>query len=375
VKRKSVPSIIVATVVVTCSVAVAAAFADTRSDVRIDADFILGLMRPDGAILADSSRTLVDPYVGNYAAWGLAQATAGGAGPRYLAAATGWLLWYQAHMDGNGIVHDETLVSGGALQASDDEDSVDATSGVFLMAVQAAYRATPVLERAALLRRLDHGITAAVGAIQSLRDSDGMTWAKPSWKVKYLMDNAEAYGGLLAATDLALALGDLPLAATARDGASRARAGLMTLWNPSTQAYDWALHADGYRQVANWDVLYPDSVEQAWTVAFGVSEGDRSRALMAHFRQAQPNWDQPRATATYWDGNSYLNHVDFWSIVGWAFAAVGDPSGAPTAAAHIRDGAAEIDREPPFTSGADGQLIVLESPAHPHLCLASLLGC
>jgi len=36
-------------------------------------------------------------------------------------------------------------------------------------------------------------------------DADGLTWAKPSWHVKYLMDQAEVYAGLVAAIDAELA--------------------------------------------------------------------------------------------------------------------------------------------------------------------------
>jgi hypothetical protein len=202
-------------------------------------------------------------------------------------------------------------------------------------------------------------------AIQSLRDLDGLTWAKPTWRVKYLMDNAEAYAGEVAARELGSALGDPVVVVTALQGALHSKAGLLTLWNQSTQAYDWAKHANGYRQPTDWNVLYPDAVEQTWAVAFGIADPALSRVLMARFAQAQPNWDRPMATATYWDGTPYQHRVDFWPVAGWAFQMVGDGGRAAAGAAHIREGAWAINRQYPFTAGTQGQLIVLETGAAP----------
>jgi hypothetical protein len=355
----SIVVVAVSTMVLTLMTAIPAR-ADIPGDVRYDGDFIRSLQLSSGAIMADASRQLVDPYVANYAAWGLARATRYAGDPVYAGAALKWLTWYQAHMDATGVVHDYRP-QGKVLQATDDEDSVDACSGVFLLATRELYRASTPGAGRALLDKLKPAITKAIRAIGALRDSDGMTWAKPSWHVKYLMDNTEAYGGLLAGADLANALGMKALAEAAAKGAAQSKAGILTLWNPATHAYDWALHGDGYRQTANWQVLYPDSVEQAWTVAFGVSDSARAGDLMAMLAEAQPRWDQPTATATYWDGAPYAHAVDFWSMVGWSFDSIGQQARGAAAAANIRNGAWLLNRQPPYTSGAQGQLIVLES--------------
>jgi hypothetical protein len=360
-KARKATSFLTAVFLIASIARISPARADILGDIRYDGEFIRSLQMANGAIYADTSRTLVDPYLGNYAALGLARATTATNDRRYVNAALRWLTWYQGNMDSGGIVHDQRVVNG-SLQRSDDEDSADATSGAFLLAVREVYLASPGSTGRGIVRRLRPGIVAAVQAINSLRDSDGMTWAKASWRVKYLMDNSEAYAGQLAAGDLGTVLGDQSLTAKALDGASRSRAGLLTLWNPATEAYDWALHANGYRQVADLTVLYPDSVEQVWTVAYGVSDASRSSQIMTRFGAQQPAWDRPTATATFWDGTPYRHTVDFWPVVGWAYAAAGDPSTPAIGASHIRDGAWQINRQAPYTSGAQGQLIVLESP-------------
>lgn len=336
----------------------APASADIRGDVRYDADFLRSLQLTSGAIVSDVRRSQVEPYVANYAAWGLARASRYTGDHVYLNSAVDWLSWYQDHMDSNGVVHDYVVVNG-QPQATDDEDSVDATSGTFLLALKEAYLASSRWARPRLLERFSSGMRRAVGAIESLQDGDGLTWAKSSWHVKYLMDNAEAYGGLLAARDLTAAMGDRTLSAAALEGATRVKEGVRLLWNSERQAYDWAKHGDGYRQPTDWRMLYPDAVEQAWAVAFGLVDPPRSHDLMARFLQAQPNWDRPTAMATYWDGTPYAHRVGFWPVVGWAFGSVGDAARAAAGGAHIREGAWEINRQPPYTSGAQGALILL----------------
>ena len=127
--------------------------------------------------------------------------------------------------------------------------------------------------RDSLLKEADGGeIAGAVRAIESTQDSDGLTWAKPSWHVKYLMDQAETYAGLVAAANIGDTLRMPKLAAHARGDARRLRAGVAKLWNPRVDAYDWAVHGDGVHAVTNWSVLYPDAMQQAWAVAFGDSK-------------------------------------------------------------------------------------------------------
>src|SRR5207302_10620195 len=102
-------------------------------------------------------------------------------------------------------------------------------------------------------------MTKAVGAIEATFGTDGLTWAKPTLHVKYLMDNAEAWGGLLAAVKLAAALRDTGLEARAAHDAERERVGIESLWNPTTNTYDWAKHENGATAKVDWSIYYPDA--------------------------------------------------------------------------------------------------------------------
>jgi hypothetical protein len=234
-------------------------------------------------------------------------------------------------------------------------DSTDAYAGTFLLAARAALLASGDRAR---LKTLRAGIRGAVRAIEATQDHDGLTWAMPSWHVKYLMDQAETYAGLRAASELGRALGDQALAARATDDAERLRAGVSALWNPATGAYDWAKHGDGARQRTNWTVLYPDALQQAWAVAFGLTDPSRGALLVARFDAAQPHWDQPTATALYDKGRL---GVGYWTPVGWAHARVGELRRTRVAAARIRAAAEAAGRRWPFTPSDAAQLVMLQT--------------
>jgi hypothetical protein len=100
----------------------------------------------------------------------------------------------------------------------------------------AAQRSFPQAAGTPELPRFAAGITRALGAIEATQDADGLTWAKPGYPVKYLMDQSEAYGGLVAAGELGRALGNAGVDRAARD-ATRMRQGVEGLWDPAAGSY------------------------------------------------------------------------------------------------------------------------------------------
>ena len=287
-----------------------------------------------------------------FGALGLARATEVTGDPRYVAAAWRWLSWYQAHQDANGFVTDY-VVENGVLRSTGDMDSTDAYAGMFLLSADRAWKVTGDKARLAGLRT---GIEGAVRAIEATQDTDGLTWAKPTWHVKYLMDQAEAFAGLRAAAELSEVLGNHALASRAGADADRMQAGFDRLWNPATGAYDWALHEDGSRRPTNWSVLYPDALQQAWPVAFGLVNGSRAAQLMTRFDAVQPNWDRPAQTARFESGPGT---VGYWPVAGWAFARIGRGDRAALAAERIGAAAITANRAWPFTTGSSGAMVQL----------------
>jgi hypothetical protein len=325
----------------------APALAGREDGIRSDVDWILGAQMADGAIAHQHDRVTVLPYLANFAAIGLARARKVTGDRRYGEA------WYQHHEDANGYVTDY-VVRNGTLHSTGDMDSTDAYAGTFLIAVRDAWRATKSRSH---LRSVRPGVVGAVHAIESTQDGDGLTWAKPSWHVKYLMDQAETYAGLVSAVEIGRAVGERSLARRAARDAARLRVGADKLWNRATGAYDWALHQNTARRATDWSVLYPDAAAQAWVAALGLARGARAKALTARFERAQPQWADPSALARFDSGH---RPIGYWAVAGWAVARV-DAERASVAAAAIRSQALASNRRWPFTPADAGQLIVLGS--------------
>ena len=327
----------------------------TAADIRAEADWIMSARFPDGAIAHYPDKQAVWPYLANFAAMGLSRATEVTGDRKYVEAAWQWLAWYQAHMDAEGFVTDYS-VQNGVLVSTGFMDSTDAYAGTFLSALLAAYAARPDTRR---LRTFLPGIEGAVRAIEATQDGDGLTWAKPTWKAKYLMDQAETYDGLLAAEILAKYLKKTTLARRAGTDAAKMRAGVATLWNTAVGAYDWAKHEDGRTTANRWNYLYSDSLQQAWAAAYNLVPSDRVGPLVAKFNLSQPHWASPLATALFDSGTTQT--VGYWPVAGWGFRIAGDPVRASAAAESIRTGAATANRAWPYTTGNAGQLLLLQS--------------
>ncbi len=349
-------ALMVLTAAMTAMVPLAPAPAAAASNpIATNAAWILSAQLPDGAIANYTDRLAVQPYLANFAAMGLARSSEITGDPRYADAAWQWLLWYQAHENATtGFVTDYQVTARGELSTG-DMDSTDAYAGTFLLAVWRTWKATGSL---AALTRLRTGVALAVRAIESTQDADGLTWAKPTYHVKYLMDQAESEAGLRSAASVAAALGDSALASRSALDASRIQAGVDKLWNPATTAYDWAVFSSGTHQSTNWPVLYPDSMEQVWAVAFGLTSGARAQAIMTHLGVAHPNWDQPAATDLFSSGPGV---VGYWPVAGVALAQIGERSNAAVAAGAIQSAAALAKQAWPFTTGVAGSLIQLRS--------------
>jgi hypothetical protein len=327
----------------------------TLSDAsRADADWILRAQGVDGAIFSHVDQQHVRPYLANFASIGLAAAARSSGNADYAAASWRWLAWYQAHMDGNGFVEDYDRVLG-ALVSTGDMDSTDAYAGTFLSAVRATFIVTGDVAR---LRSLQPGISAAVRAIELTQDVDGLTWAKPSYRVKYLMDQAETYAGLRSVAALAKTLADPALSTRATAAADRMEFAVHRSWNAAASSYDWAKHESGQWQQTDWSHLYSDSMQQIWAVAYGLADTSVRSTLVSTFLSAQPSWDLPTVMATY-DSGQHL--VGYWAPAAWAMQRVGRTDLAARAVERLRAGATTSNRAWPFTPSDAGQLIVADT--------------
>jgi hypothetical protein len=313
--------------------------------VRAEADWVLANQTPVGALASHWDLARIDPYLGNFGALGLARAADVTGDVRYADAAQAHLEWYVSAMDDSNMVYDHQR-EGELYLPTTDLDSTDGYAGTFLLAVSELSVPAGDTARA---QALHEGVRRAVASLAMTQQPDGMTWAKPDYKAKYLMDQAEAYSGLLGAVQVAELLGDEPLAAEARTRAERLRTGVEGLWQPGSGSYDWALHEDGTR-VPSGGAFYPDAASQLWAVAFGLVPPERQRALVDASVNAHPDWVEP--------GSATTTSTMYWPVVSWALAASGQGPEARTSVAAVLDAADANGRLWPWNTGTSGQAII-----------------
>jgi hypothetical protein len=259
-----------------------------------DAEYLLQTLGPNGWIASAVDRTSIHPYMSSYMAIGLVAQYRMCGNNKYLQAAYAWLEWYAANNDVNGVTHDYTTAQNGSQQwvltdqGANAVDSTDAYAGMFLLAAWHVWKATNSMAR---LSSILTALRAAVQSINSTLNPDGLTWAKPSFHVKYLEDNVEALAGLRCAEDLGTALSDTILHDTAVTAGNKMAQGIAFMWNEQLGTFDWAIHESGVRVTQDWTDENARR-QQVWSVAYGAvpNMGAYGASLMSSYVSYFPNW-------------------------------------------------------------------------------------
>lgn len=271
---------------------------------------ILQRQRADGAILMAPAAQPVNsliPYFANLAAIGLAAAYPRTRDASHRLAVAKWLRWYAAHLNPDGTMDDYRLQDGN-LQPTGDCDSTDSYAATFL---EALHRYVEVSRDRQLLSALYPAAIKATGAIRLTLQDDGLTWAKPTYRVKYLMDNVEVYRGWRSAAALARLMNRKGETDTFQRFAERTLRAIDTiLFREDRGYYALAMHENGVMEarLVRW---YPDVMAQLMAVAW-LPPASRRKELFRRLRQQfQTQWEDAL------DGGE----VDV--LVWWGMAALG----------------------------------------------------
>jgi hypothetical protein len=260
------------------------------NEVQTVASNLAGQQRSDGAILYTS--TMIEPYYANIAAMGALHSGVDFANVQH------WMQWYTAHSyAGNqwsipGAITDYNVASNGSLSSTGSADSVDSYAATFISLAAAAWR-----DGNAQLQNYVAGSRSSIeliaSAIDAVTDTDGLTWATPTYRLKYVMDNSEVYQGLL---DLAFlrsqVFGDIAGAALASAHAQQVQAAINAkLWDPTRNQFAVAVDNQGmltWPQAGNWY----DATTQLWPILHGVVAPTSQPAQMSYsqFSNAFPGW-------------------------------------------------------------------------------------
>jgi len=276
-----------------------------------------------GALLYSTQR--INPYYANLAAMGLVK------DPARLVQVENWMRWYISHLNRTdkwgigGTMYDYNIINGQEVSER-NADSTDSYAATFL-SLAYAYFATGNPAAQAYVRSIASDLHLIGQVLAKTQQSDGLTWAKPDYQIKYLMDNAEVYRGLADAATLFGSMGDTAKQNYYSGLATKCQQGVWGMWIGKR----WAVYKDGIGRLAapNMATWYPDASAQMFPVLYGVVSGNDSRAQQAYayFNQAWPGWPQL----------SYSTQDPFpWVMVADAAMLMGDTGRVGTYANSVR---------------------------------------
>ncbi|MBQ6118867.1 MAG: hypothetical protein IJK98_06515 [Clostridia bacterium] len=248
---------------------------------QAEADWLWTQQLPDGAFAVYAKadgEVSVNPYFAAFTAIALTaydgSAQAGERVRRYID-------WHFAHLntaeaDPNGLagtIFDyRATVRGGAVTAEEptgDYDSTDSYAALFLRLLRDYARRygddALLTAHAAQIRQLVEVIFASM--------ERGYTFSRPDYRMMYLMDNCEVYGGLCAAAELCGVIGDAALQKRVTAAVKSYERRFLTDWYRDGH-FRWAMSPDEkgrfQEEAFSWDAFYPDAAAQLYPVIWGL---------------------------------------------------------------------------------------------------------
>jgi hypothetical protein len=335
-------------VVLLCAGLPANCIANYRSNLTAASNFIASRQLADGAIL--KSDTEIDPYFANYAAIGWIK----DARASRISDAESWINWYIGHFnwpDSQGLygtVYNYTYdPSTGVETSSGTYDSADAYAATFLQLIEALWNTDNAGARSFIKSTVgEYDFNIVGNVITDLQQSNGLVYAKPSYKVEYLIDNAEDWAGLEALANLAhRAWDDTNTQSWYQAHASNLKSGIQSvLYIPSTQLY----YPSAGSSTPNMSTFYPDAVSQLWPGLQGVVTGSQANVSYSKFNEAWPGW----TTLSF---GTQSNPVP-WCAISYAAFLAGDIAGVNNYISTIQDKYVNVDPafQWPFYPGEGG---------------------
>ena len=284
--------------------------------INSESDFIMAHQLNDGALTMSSNKGVpgykIVPYFSNIAARALlANPTAA-----RIAAVKKWMVWYMTHLNADGSVYDyyATNFTGDAtLTATGDFDSVDSYAATFLTLARLLCEASPA-DKDWLKTNYSTQLKKIGEALILVVQPDGLAIAKPTYAIKYTMDNSEVNEGM---KDMVW------LSQNVIAGAETAKwQTLLTnntngieanLWDAANSRY--FMYAGG--GVANWSLFYADATCQLYPIWCSVISATSPRAisLWNTFNTNYPDW----STGKIYDAGGFP-----WTVIGYVGAIMND---------------------------------------------------
>ncbi|HBT48871.1 MAG: S-layer-like proteiny domain protein [Caldanaerobacter subterraneus] len=293
---------------------------DLESIMKGEAQWLKEIQLPNGVIpmnkLATDNKYKVIPYFSNIALLGILEV------PGYEEVVKKYLDWYISHLNANdyngltGTVYDYyyKITDNGLVEIStNDYDSTDSYAATFLSLVRKYYEKTGDID---YLNSHKEQIETIAQVIISTLDSDGLTWAKPNYKVKYLMDNSEVRKGLEDAVWLFREVyKDEEKATMYSSYLKKVDKGIESLWDEELGIYHAYKDEKGNLGATNMQTFYPDATAQLFPIWTGHISPSSERALTLYnkFNHYHSGWPVLNTTDEY-----------PWAMIAYTAAILGD---------------------------------------------------
>lgn len=274
---------------------------DINYDYIIDQEtaWIASLQFENGAIPTYSqplahynNKYRVVPYFANIAAMALLEK------PQYINNAKKYMDWYFSHLnwpDYNGLygtVYDYDVDADRTTEHSRNSyDSVDSYAATFISLARRYYEVSGDAQYL-----IDHRYQLDIigGAIINVKHSDGLTWAKPEWKIKYTMDNCEVFTGL---RDIEWIFrnvyGDTGAADWYAIHKNNVVNGIQAiLWDTGISMYSVGIDQWNQRISTQWQIFYPGATAQLFPIWTGTifPYDQRAADMYVTFNYYHPRW-------------------------------------------------------------------------------------
>ncbi len=264
------------------------------SVVESETAWIASLQLDNGAIpmtYKENGEVTVNPYFADFAAMALLDNA-----DKYSENVKAYMDWHFGHLnsaksDYNGVdatIYDYTVtvkdgkVVSEAITVKDGKNSYDSTdsyAATFLMLLNKYYEVTGDIEY--ISAHKDDIIRVTEAMLSTL--NRGLTYAKPDYEVKYLMDNCEVYEGLLCALNL-FEKTDIDCGNITLKKSSYALKWIEQnienkLWVADENHYHAGIVKNGNAAYEfSWSEFYPSATAQLFPVIHGVIPADSIRA-------------------------------------------------------------------------------------------------
>ncbi|MEF9839846.1 MAG: hypothetical protein RR275_03110 [Lachnospiraceae bacterium] len=245
--------------------------------------------------------------------------------------------WHFAHLndkkeDYNGVAgtiyNYDVVIENGIVtkeQSTGEYDSTDSYAATFLSLV---YGFARQYEEQEYLENHKTELLAVSNAMLETMNH-GLSYSKPDYKIKFLMDNAEVYAGCQDMSELITML-KLDTSGSNQEefvelkkqlvkNQKVLRKNIQGLWNQKGQYYEPAVGTSGEpASEFEWEEFYPSAASQLFPVIFGVvtPQDVYSKEVYKQFSSVY-QWEE---LEHYYDGKASF----YWSMLAYAGACMGD---------------------------------------------------